>query len=194
MRKVIAMTLTLMLVTTTASAQYHVKQGDTMYKIAKNHGMVLSDLLSLNPHISNPDRINVGDYIVTRSATKADDIVDYAKSLQDVTQYVYGGQNAPYQTDCSGWVQHIYGKFGIELPRVSRDQARVGTPVTFQQLKKGDLMFFSTRADKVISHVGIYMGDNYWISNLSSTQNVTILSTWGSWTQKYFLWGQRVIQ
>lgn len=60
-------------------------------------------------------------------------------------------------------------------------------------MKKGDLMFFSTREDKVISHVGIYLGDNYWISNLSSKQNVTILSTWSNWTQRYFLWAQRVI-
>jgi cell wall-associated NlpC family hydrolase len=60
-------------------------------------------------------------------------------------------------------------------------------------MKKADLMFFSTRADKVITHVGIYMGDGYWISNLSTKQDVEILSTWGNWTQKYFLWAQRVL-
>jgi cell wall-associated NlpC family hydrolase len=106
---------------------------------------------------------------------------------------IHIGDTVIYRTDCSGWTQHIYGKFGVKLPRTSREQARVGTPVKFQDMKKGDLMFFSTRADKVITHVGIYMNDGYWISNLSTKQDVEILSTWGNWTQKYFLWAQRVL-
>lgn len=184
---------TLMMISTNASAEYYVKKGDTLWGISQKYKMRYADLINLNPHIFNPNHIKVGDYIIVRSSDMATDLTDYAKSLQDVTVYQYGGQNPPYKTDCSGWVQYIYGRFGIDLPRVSKDQARVGTSITFQQLKKGDLMFFSTREDKVISHVGIYLGNNYWISNLSSKQNVTILSTWGTWTQKYFLWGQRVL-
>lgn len=193
MKKTLILLLMMLCVTTSASAQYYVQRGDTMTTIAKKHGMGLSDLIKLNLHITNPDMIHIGDYIVIRSGTKSEDIVAYATSLEGVTKYVYGGQNAPYQTDCSGWTQHIYGKFGIQLPRVSRDQARVGTPITFKNMKKGDLMFFSTASNKVVNHVGIYMGNDYWISNLSSRQHVTILSTWGSWTQQYFLWAQRVI-
>lgn len=193
MKKLILLVSMLLILPTTASAQYYVKNGDTMWKIAQNHNMNYSNLISLNPHIENPNLIHIGDYIIITSKDKATDLTDYAKSLQGVTKYVYGGQNPPYETDCSGWTQYIYGKFGIKLPRVSKDQARVGTPITFKNMKKGDLMFFSTRDDKVISHVGIYLGNNYWISNLSSKQNVTILSTWSKWTQDYFLWAQRVI-
>lgn len=193
MKKTIPILLALLMVTTSASAQHYVKRGDTMTSVAKKYGMDISDLVDLNPHIKNPDVIHIGDSIVVRTGNKSEDITDYAKVLDSVTTYVYGGQNAPYQTDCSGWTQHIYGKFGITLPRVSKDQARVGTPITFKNMKKGDLMFFSTRADKVINHVGIYLGNDYWISNLNSNQNVAVLSTWGSWTQKYFLWAQRVI-
>lgn len=193
MKKLLLTLIILLLLPTVASAEYYVKKGDTLWGISQKYNTSYSNLLSLNPHISNPNLINVGDYIVIPSGDKATDLTDYAKSLQGVTKYQYGGQNAPYVTDCSGWTQYIYGKFGITLPRVSRDQAKVGTPITFKNMKKGDLMFFSTRQDKVISHVGIYLGDNYWISNLSSKQNVTILSTWGTWTQQYFLWAQRVI-
>lgn len=193
MKKIVLILSLLLIIPTAASAEYYVKSGDTMYKIAQKNGMTLSNLISLNPHISNPNKLNIGDYIIITSKNLATDIIDYAKSLQGVTTYVYGGQNPSYQTDCSGWVQYIYEKFGISLPRVSRDQARVGTPITFKNMKKGDLMFFSTRNDKVISHVGIYLGNNYWISNLSSKQHVTILSTWGKWSQQYFLWAQRVI-
>jgi len=178
---------------TKASAEYTVKKGDSLTGIANKVGMTYKDLRLLNPQIINPNLIHIGDYIVIRSKDKAQDIVDYARSLQDETVYVYGGQQAPTHTDCSGWTQHIYAKFGVKLPRVSRDQARVGTPVAFKDMRKADLMFFSTRADKVITHVGIYMGDKYWISNLSTKQDVEVLSTFGSWTQRYFLWAKRVI-
>jgi cell wall-associated NlpC family hydrolase len=118
-------------------------------------------------------------------------MVDYARSLQETTTYVYGGQNPPYETDCSGWVQHVYKKFGVQLPRTAAQQATTGKPVKFQELQLGDLMFFSTRADKRITHVGIYLGDNYWISNLNEKNDVEVLSSWGKWTQAYFQWGSR---
>ena len=181
---------------TAASAQHIVKKGETLGGIAKQYGMSYKDIIELNPQFPNPNLIHVGDKVIFRTSDKAQDIIDYARSLQDRTNYTYGGQenfNPPLNTDCSGWTQHIYGKFGIKLPRVSRDQAKIGTPVKFQDMKKGDLMFFSTRADKVITHVGIYMGNDFWISNLSTKQDVEILSTFGSWTQKYYLWSQRVI-
>lgn len=175
-----------------ASAQHYVEKGETLSKIAKTYGMTLKDIISLNPHIENPNVIQPKDYIIIRTQTEPQkDLVDYARSTQSVTAYVYGGQNAPYETDCSGWAQHVYKKFGVELPRVSRDQAKTGKPVTFQELQIGDLMFFSTRADKRITHTGIYMGNDYWISNLNEKKDVEILSTWGSWAQKYFLWGTR---
>jgi cell wall-associated NlpC family hydrolase len=179
-------------ITNTASAQYHVKPGDTMYKIAKAHNMTLKDLVSLNLHIPNPNNIKINDYIVIRSKTEPQkDLTDYARSLQYITVYRYGGQNFPTETDCSGWAQGVFKKFGVNLPRTSREQALTGKPVEFKDLQIGDLMFFSTNADKTITHTGIYLGNNYWISNLNERKNVEIMSSWNSWTQKYFLWGAR---
>jgi cell wall-associated NlpC family hydrolase len=175
-----------------ANAQHYVEKGETLSKIAKEYGMSLNDLISLNPHITNPNMIKPNDYIVIRTKTETQkDLVDYARSLQSVTAYKYGGTNPPYSTDCSGWAQYVFKKFGVSLPRVSRDQAKTGTPVKFQDLQIGDLMFFSTRADKVVSHVGIYMGNDYFISNLNEEKDVEILSSWGTWAQKFFLWGAR---
>ena len=179
-------------IATGASAQHYVKTGDTMARIAKTYNMTLKDLISLNPHIANPNIIKPNDYIIIRSKTEPQkDLVDYARSLQDITTYVYGGQNFPNQTDCSGWAQGVFKKFGVSLPRVSREQAKTGQPVSFKELQVGDLMFFSTRADKVITHTGIYMGNDYWISNLNEKKDVEIMSTWDTWTKKYFLWGAR---
>jgi peptidoglycan DL-endopeptidase LytE len=197
LKRIIIAALTMVLILSFANishAQVYVERGDTLGKIAKEHNMTLKDLINLNPHITNPNRIVPGDYIIVRSAVeKQKDLVDYARSLQESTTYVYGGQQAPYMTDCSGWVQYIYSQFGIKLPRTSAQQAATGKPVKFQDLQIGDLMFFSTRADHKITHVGIFMGKetNAWISNLNAEKDVEILSTWGKWTQAYFQWGAR---
>ena len=174
-----------------SQAQHYVVSGETMSKIAQKYEMNLADLISLNPHIKNPNVIHVGDYIIIRSETAQKDLVDYARSLQDVTAYKYGGNNFPYEVDCSAWAKGIFEKFGVTLPRVSRDQAKTGEPVTFSELQVGDLLFFSTRPDKVITHTGIYLGDNLWISNLNEAKDVEILSTWGRWAQDHFMWGAR---
>jgi peptidoglycan endopeptidase LytE len=183
----------IMVPTETVSAEYNVEPGDAFWKISKNYGMTLSDLIHLNPHIKNPNAINPGDKMVVRTGDTISDIIDYSQALKEVTSYQYGGQDAPRLTDCSGWVQNIYKEFGVDLPRVSRDQARVGIPIKFQNMRAGDLMFFSTRSDKVITHTGIYMGEDYWISNLNEKKDVEIMSTWGPWSQRYFMWAQRVI-
>jgi len=184
--------------TTAVKAQYYVKSGDTMWKIAKNHNMFYSDLLRLNPHIENPNMIYPKQFLTVREGDKATQIVDYALALQPVTKYVYGAEHfdsKPYKADCSAWTQHIYEKFGVVLPRVSWEQAQAGEPVPFENLEKGDLMFFGENGR--VSHVGIYMGiykgQPSWISNLGTGQDVKIFTTKGSWTQKNFLYGGRVI-
>jgi LysM repeat protein len=76
---------------TVASAQHYVAPGESLSKIAKEYNMTLQDLISLNPHISNPNVIHPNDYIIIRSKTETQkDLVDYARSLQSVTAYVYG--------------------------------------------------------------------------------------------------------
>lgn len=180
-------------VATTVQAQHYVQPGESLSKIAKLYNMSLDDIIDLNPHMENPDMIHPNDYIIIRSKNEVKkDMVAYAQSLQDITTYVYGGNNFPYQVDCSAWIQGIFKKFGVDLPRVSRDQAKTGVPVSFEELQLGDLMFFSTHADKkTITHVALYMGQDLWISNLNESKDVEIMTNWGSWTQKYFLWGAR---
>ena len=77
--------------------------------------------------------------------------------------YRRGGslQSGP-STDCSGFVQFIYKKSNIDLPRSSSEQARVGVIVTHSldcaMMRPGDLLFFGHRGHH-IGHVGIYLGD-----------------------------------
>lgn len=71
--------------------------------------------------------------------------------------YVWGGEShAEGGFDCSGLIWHAYRQAGIELPRVSRDQARVGEPVpSLSEARPGDLVAFGSPVD----HIGIYAGD-----------------------------------
>lgn len=200
MKKISTLVFTLFLVFATlnvAHAEYYVQKGDTLYKIAQQYHMNLADLKSLNPHITNFNQIKPNDFIVVRKAGNTrQDLVDYAKSLQSVTTYVWGGTPSyapPLRTDCSGWVEFIYGKFGVKLPRVSSEQALVGKRIySMQQLNVGDLIFFAS--DYVhISHVGIYMGNGMWISNLKTGKNVVIEQSWGTWAKSHFKWGTNVL-
>jgi peptidoglycan DL-endopeptidase LytE len=194
MKRIIILVITSILIFTSspAKAQHIVKSGDSLSKIAKTYHMTLKDLISLNPHIKNPNLIKPNDYIIIRSRTETKaDLVAYAQSLQSVTAYKYGGNNPPALTDCSGWVKYIYNRFGVTLPRTSNEQSKTGLPVKFEDLQIGDLMFFSTRADKRITHTGIFIGNDFWISNLNEKMDVEILSTWGTWAREHFMWGTR---
>ncbi len=70
--------------------------------------------------------------------------------------YVYGGTSLTNGTDCSGFTQQIFKKFGISLPRTSGDQSRGGVSVSENSMKPGDLIFYSN--GNRISHVAIYYG------------------------------------
>lgn len=85
--------------------------------------------------------------------------------------YVWGGAG-PSGFDCSGLVQYAYAKVGVTLPHSSRMQIGSGKPVSRDQLKVGDLVFFYSP----IQHVGIYIGNGRMI-NATGTQ-VQISDVW----------------
>lgn len=73
--------------------------------------------------------------------------------------YTWGGDSPREGFDCSGFVQYVFGRSGIRLPRVSRDQARAGRRVDLEAgLREGDLLFFAG-SDGVVDHVAIYAGN-----------------------------------
>ena len=97
------------------------------------------------------------------SASKANAIIRTANKYLG-TPYKFGAEYSRNHRyfDCSSFVQYVYGKHGIDLPRTSRAQAKTGEPVSMRNLKKGDLVFFkaSKNASNRITHVAIYAGNN----------------------------------
>lgn len=75
--------------------------------------------------------------------------------------YVWGGTDPQKGVDCSGLVQSAYASFGIDLPRLSADQARAGTPVaSLDQAQPGDLIAWDNSGRNVgADHIAIYLGD-----------------------------------
>jgi cell wall-associated NlpC family hydrolase len=87
--------------------------------------------------------------------------------------YRYGA-DGPNSFDCSGLVQWAFEQEGVSLPRTSRAMSHVGTPVSRDELRPGDLVFFY----KPVSHVGIYIGNGKIVhaSNRKSPVKVSDMS------------------
>lgn len=83
------------------------------------------------------------------------DICQYAKEFLG-NPYVWGGTSLTKGADCSGFVQGVFKKYGVRLPRTSREQANSGTTVSLSEVKAGDLIFYGN--GRHINHVAIYIG------------------------------------
>lgn len=89
------------------------------------------------------------------------------------TPYRSGG-TTPKGVDCSGLVTAVYRSVGVKLPRRSNDQARTGVAVGLNQMRPGDLVFFTTSRSRSVSHVGIYIGKNQFIHASTRARRVRV--------------------
>lgn len=113
------------------------------------------------------------------------------------TRYLWGGSAPDRGFDCSGFVQYVFRRNGIELPRVSRDQAHAGAPVPtrIEALQPGDLLFFASNGSR-IDHVAIYAGDGRILHASNSAGAVRyddLSSRRGSWYVRHMVSARRVI-
>ncbi len=94
--------------------------------------------------------------------------------------------------DCSGLVKKLFSKFNIELPRTSREQYQQGEKIDRDNLKMGDLVFFSS-GGKRPTHVGIYVGDNKFIHAALKAKQVIVSDLNKIWYSMRYLGARRVI-
>lgn len=71
--------------------------------------------------------------------------------------YVYGGTDPVHGIDCSGFMQFLFGTYGISLPRTSASQGFAGKMIPLTSIDKGDLIFYAEDAE--IYHVALCAGD-----------------------------------
>ncbi|MGU9868133.1 MULTISPECIES: NlpC/P60 family protein [Kluyvera] len=107
------------------------------------------------------------------------------------TPYRYGGMTRR-GVDCSAFVLMTFrDKFEMQLPRETRQQAKIGTEIDKGDLLPGDLVFFKTGAGESGLHVGIYDTDNTFI-HASTSQGVTRSSLDNVYWRKNFWQARRI--
>ena len=153
----------------------------------KSHGIKADGLIGPATYTAllgkdMPDISHSNNYIAGRIINLAMDYIG--------VPYVFGG-TSPYGFDCSGYVQYVFAKAGVSLPRTADVQYEVGTPISTTELIPGDLVFFSTYTYGA-SHVGIYVGDGNFI-HASSSQGVTISSLSSAYYSSHYIGSRRIL-
>lgn len=120
---------------------------------------------------SNSGNSNSSTTSSNSSSSKRDKIVDYAFRFLG-NPYVWGGTSLSNGADCSGFTQSVFRDNGISIPRVSGAQASSGRTTSIDNMKKGDLIFY-TRGGSV-NHVAIYIGNGQVIHASSPKTGIRI--------------------
>ena len=125
--------------------------------------------------------------------------MDQARLIEDAKyfnggKYVWGG-TTPKGFDCSGYVQYLFKKHNVNLPRTAWSQSKLGQKIVLTNLKTGDLLFFNTDKKRGIpvSHVGIYMGNGKFIHAASRKKGI-IISPFAGYYQDRFVVAKRIIK
>lgn len=112
-----------------------------------------------------------------QASSKAASVVALAKE-QVGKPYVWGA-TGPDKFDCSGLVQYVYQHAaGINLPRTTYGQVKVGQTVPLDKLQAGDLVFWGSETAPY--HVAIYIGNNQYVNSATPDQG-TILQNMSSY-------------
>lgn len=179
--------------------QYEVREGDTLWDLARRHAMRVEDLAAQNgievestlrigqilkvkaetakrvspaaPLRTAPLRIRQTGSLSYRGTQWASSLIGLARRFIG-TRYRWGA-TGPSAFDCSGFLQYVYARMSVTLPRTTYAMFQAGRPVPAEELKPGDMVFFTTYR-RGPSHAGIYIGDGQFIHSSSGFGSVTI--------------------
>lgn len=123
-----------------------------------------------------------------------EELLAFAKRYEGYP-YVYGG-NGPNYFDCSGFVLYVYKHFGYSFSRGAQDQYSDGQHVDYEDLRPGDLVFFSgysgynhtNSSIRNVTHVGLYLGDGMFIHAANPSRGVVIESLRSGYYYTHY-WG-----
>ncbi|WP_300154897.1 C40 family peptidase [Solidesulfovibrio sp.] len=154
----------------------------------------LFDLGGTTPKVaSSPDRLLSENLFETAAVQRKGSV--YERMLRTAhtqlgTRYRSGGCDPNSGFDCSGFTTWVFNRYGIHLPRSSREQYQVGKEVAKSNLRKGDLVFF--RSKRGVNHVGIYLENGKFIHSASNGKTVTISHLDEDYWRTHYAGGRRV--
>ena len=175
---------------------YYFKHESGLYKVR------FGNYLSRRPALENAERLKqagfIQEYFVVSPETYAiskskesglesirQEIVTRAHSFLGLP-YKWGGYTPDKGFDCSGLTMAVYDLVGLHLPRTSLAQFRSGTPVSRENLDRGDLVFFLSQNRSRISHVGIYTGGGNFIHAPGKNKSIQMESLSNRYFQDRF--------
>ena len=122
-------------------------------------------------------------------SSKAVKLIDIAKSYIGVP-YVWGGETPSRGFDCGGFTKYCFNKIGIKISHTA--QINYGSKVSYGNLKKGDLVFFSSGSQRY-GHVGIYISGGRFIHAPSPGKSVTIDTLASGYYYTHFTGARRIL-
>ena len=117
-------------------------------------------------------------------------LVQTALSLEGVP-YQWGGDQPSTGFDCSGFVQYVLRQHNIAAPRTTSEQFLIGKQVELDQIRAGDLVFFSTVAPGP-SHVGMAVNSEEFVHSPSANGVVRVERVRGSYWLARFVGARRI--
>lgn len=199
---------------------HQVRQGETLSKIAHRYGVSVKEIREANrlsstkihagralliptrdpepvpgpSESSQPDTLLHGEADPKDATTEPQEASLLEKAIRAFlgVPYRFGGSSSR-GIDCSAFVQKVYKRVSVALPRTTREQYLVGSSVPKEDLAVGDLVFFRTyRRD--VSHVGIYVGDDRFAHASRKDRKVAVSSLSHPYYAKRYLGARRVME
>jgi cell wall-associated NlpC family hydrolase len=164
-------------------------QNTNPFLVVAKPSIALSNAVCPDEESVNDTPINNTQKIVKNFQNVKEKLLARAKGFLG-TPYGFGAKDKE-RTDCSGFTQQVFQKFGVNLPRSAAEQAQLGESVEYKDLQVGDLLFYRTyKSDP--SHVAIYAGDGQIIHASYAARKVQYDSIDKGYYKNRFMYAKRL--
>lgn len=130
------------------------QDGWAKVQVDSDQGYISLDYATVGYSLPNAESVTELKESNSLSGTRVS-IVEYAKQFLG-NPYVWGGTSLTKGADCSGFTMSIYSHYGVSLPHSSSAQSQMGTRVSADEVKPGDLLFYGS--GNHVNHVAMYIG------------------------------------